>query len=155
MDVAYALIASEAIVYLTVIAFGYTAHTEVQSDLPLVIGQSHALSLGCQMRCILKVLIIQFDISLFGELRLDEGTWLGFGSIYRGNEFLSMQALPTESTALQAYVITTMRAVEVPSTTVTFPAEIHPEPHHLKLRLIPNHPIHIFYLLVRSKYRDY
>lgn len=47
-----------------------------------------------------------------------------------------------------------MRAIEVPSATVTFPAEIHPEPHHLKLRLIPNRPIHIFYLLVCSQNRD-
>lgn len=38
MNVAYALIASEAIVYLAVIALGHTAHTEVQSDLPLVIS---------------------------------------------------------------------------------------------------------------------
>lgn len=155
MNVAYALIASEAIVYLAVIALCYTAHTEVQSDLPLVIGQSHSESLSFLMRLILKVLFVQFGISLFGELRLAEWTWLGFGTIYRGNEFLSMQALPTESTALQAYMITAMRAVEVPSATVTFPAEIDTEPHHLKLGLIPNRPIHIFNLLVRSQYRNY
>ena len=67
MNVAYALIASEAIVYLAVIALGHTAHTEVQSDLPLVISQSHADLLCCLMRCILCLLLVQFGISLFGE----------------------------------------------------------------------------------------
>ena len=65
MNVAYALIASEAIVYLAVIALGHTAYTEVQGDLPLVIGQGHAVFLSCLMRCILNVLLIQFGISLF------------------------------------------------------------------------------------------
>jgi hypothetical protein len=155
MNVAYALIASEAVVYLAVIALGYTAHTEVQSDLPLVISQSHTKLLWCLIIWIICLLIIEFGISLFWERWFAKRTWLGFRHDFRGNKFFPMQALPTESSALQAYVITTVRAEEMPTTTMALSAEIHPEPHHLKLCLVPYRPIHIFNRLVRSQYRDY